>query len=115
MEACHAGAPSGLARYGIARNDADLPRSGMGELAVEPSPPAPAELAEMSLAMFRFAGLVVAMDSEVLGETVVLASDNAALDPDDPRVVYFAADLEDLFGLSGEDLRRLHAVKRMFG
>jgi hypothetical protein len=69
----------------------------------------------MGLEEFARAGLVVEVWSEVLGEAVVLASDDAWVDPAELRVVYRARELRVLLGLMGaRELRRIHEVKRTF-
>lgn len=69
----------------------------------------------MPLTEFAGAGLVVEVESEVLGERVIFASDDARLDPGERRVVYRAHELRALLPLQRpEDLRRVHAVKRTF-
>lgn len=73
------------------------------------------EVCAMPLSEFAEAGLVVEVRSEVLGEVVIFASDNAVVDPGERRVVYWAAELRTLLGVGGDDLRRLHAAKRAFG
>ncbi len=76
-----------------------------------------AEVCAMRLSEFATAGLVVEVRSVVLGEVVVFASDNAALDPGERRTVYRAAELRalaDLASLDPDGLRRINAVKRTF-
>jgi hypothetical protein len=69
----------------------------------------------MRLDDFACAGLVVTVWSEVLGERVTFASDNARVDPGELRPVYRARELRALLGLSDPgELRRIHAVKRTF-
>lgn len=53
----------------------------------------------------------------MLGEVVVFASDNAALDPGERRPVYRAAELRalaDLASLRPEELRQVHKAKQSF-
>jgi hypothetical protein len=74
-----------------------------------------AEICAMRLDDFARAGLVVTVWSEVLGERIVLASDNARVDPGELRPVYRARELRALLGLSDPaELRRIHEVKRTF-
>lgn len=73
-----------------------------------------ADVVAMRLSEFARARLVVTVHSAVLGEVVVFASDNAVLDPGEQRVVYRAAELRELLGLSAKDLRAVHGVKRTF-
>jgi TubC N-terminal docking domain len=69
----------------------------------------------MGLEDFARAGLVVEVWSEVLGEAVVLASDDACVDPGELRAVYRARELRVLLGLTGAcELRRIHDVKKTF-
>jgi TubC N-terminal docking domain len=69
----------------------------------------------MGLEEFARAGLVVDVWSEVLGETVVLASDDACVDPGELRAVYRARELQVLVGLrEAWELRRIHEVKKTF-
>src|ERR1700680_626508 len=83
---------------------------------VEPSPSLlVGDACAMGLEECARAGLVVEVWSEVLGETVVLASDDACVDPGELRVVYRARELRALLGLTGAcELRRIHEVKRTF-
>lgn len=70
----------------------------------------------MALADFATAGLRLVVNSEVLGERVVFASDNAPKrETDSGMVEYRAAELRELLGLSPEELRRVHLVKKTFG
>lgn len=73
-----------------------------------------AEVCAMRLSEFADAGLVVEVRSEVLGEVVVFAADNALLDPGERRTVYRASELQPLFTLGPGDLRAVHRVKRTF-
>jgi hypothetical protein len=69
----------------------------------------------MRLDDFARAGLVVTVWSKVLGERIILASDNARVDPGELRTVYRARELRALLGLSDPaELRRIHEVKRTF-
>jgi TubC N-terminal docking domain len=69
----------------------------------------------MGLEDFSSAGLVVEAWSEALGETVVLASDNACVDPGELRAVHRARELRVLLWLTDAgELRRIHRVKRTF-
>jgi len=73
-----------------------------------------AEVVAMPLSEFARARLVVTVRSAVLDEVVVFASDNARVDPGEQRVVYRAAELRELLGLSAKDLRAVHRVKKTF-
>lgn len=74
-----------------------------------------ADILALRLDEFATARLRVEVSSDVLGERVVFASDNAKLDPGERLVVYRAAELRELVGFSRDDLRKVHEVKRMFG
>lgn len=76
---------------------------------------AASDVTAMSLPELAEAGLVVEVRSEVLGETVVFASDNASVDPGEQRVVYRTAELAVLVGLGARILRTIHEMKRTFG
>ena len=83
---------------------------------VEPEqwPITAAELLAMPLSEFAEARRVVRVVSSVLGEVVIFASDNAVVDPGESLVVYRAVELRELIGLSEEDLKTVHEVKRVF-
>ena len=72
------------------------------------------DVALMQLSEFATAGLVVVVDSSVLGERIVLASDNATVHGR-REVVYRARELGALLGLSPDGLLQLHMCKRTFG
>lgn len=96
-------------------NAARLVAGALGGVVETRAPLTTAGVAAMPLSDFALAGLVVEVRSEILGEVVVLASDNALLDPGERRTVYRARELAELVGLGAADLRRLHGVKRVFG
>jgi hypothetical protein len=74
-----------------------------------------AEVCAMRLEDFARAGLVVEVWSTVLDEAVMFASDDALVDPGEPRTVYRAHELRVLLGLTTpRELRRIHEVKKMF-
>ena len=73
-----------------------------------------ADVVAMRLSEFARARLVVTVHSAVLNEVVLFASDNARVDPGEQRVVYRAAELRELLGLSAKDLRAVHRVKETF-
>ena len=73
-----------------------------------------ADIIAMRLDEFTTARLRVEVTSDVLGERVVFASDNARLDPGERLVVYRAAELLELQGLSPDELRAVHRVKKLF-
>ena len=71
----------------------------------------------MPLSEFAHAALILVVRSNILGETVILASDNALVDPGEQRPVYRAAELRALLGLERfgrDELRQVHRVKRTF-
>lgn len=74
-----------------------------------------ADVLALRLDEFATARLRVEVTSDVLGERVVFASDNAKLDPGERLVVYRAAELRELVGFSRDDLRKVHEVKKLFG
>jgi hypothetical protein len=74
-----------------------------------------AEVRALPLEDFALAGLVVEVRSDVLGETVIFASDDARVDPGELWPVYRARELRVLLGLTDpRELRRIHEVKRTF-
>jgi hypothetical protein len=73
-----------------------------------------ADVVAMPLSEFARARLVVTVQSAVLDEVIVFASDNAIVDPGEQRVVYRAAELRELLGLSAKELRAVHRVKGTF-
>lgn len=85
-----------------------------GVVEAQPSALSEAVMA-LSLVEFASAGLAVEVRSWVLDEVVLFASDNVRLDPGERRVVYRAAELRELVGLSPRDLRAVHTAKKLFG
>jgi hypothetical protein len=74
-----------------------------------------AEVCAMRLDDFARAGLVVTAWSDVLGERVIFASDNAIVDPGELRPIYRARELRVLLGLRDPgELRRIHEMKKKF-
>ena len=71
-----------------------------------------AEILAMPVSRFADASLVVEVRSRALDEVVILASNDSVIDPGERRVVYRAAELGDLAGLSPSELRAVHQVKR---
>ena len=64
---------------------------------------------------FARSGLIRMVDSKVLGERVLWAADNASMpgqDHEQDHVVYRAAELKELRGVSPEKLRAIHELKR---
>lgn len=57
---------------------------------------------------------MVTVSSQVLSERVILASDNAIVDPGELRPVYRARELRVLLGLGTGELRRIQEVKKTF-
>lgn len=74
-----------------------------------------AETLTMLLADFARARRVVEVRSDLLDEVVVLASDNAVLDPGERRVVYRAGELQAVAGLAPQEFQTVHAAKKAFG
>jgi hypothetical protein len=99
----------------LLRSRASVAGSMPGEVEPRRWPVSESELLAMRLSEFSKAGLVVEVFSEALDETVILASDNATVDPGERQVVYRAAELRELIGLDPETLRTVHEVKRVFG
>jgi len=73
------------------------------------------EICSMPLSQFAEARLVIEVRSRVLDETVIFASDNAAIDPGERRTVYRASELRELIGIGVDGLRQIHRAKRLFG
>lgn len=74
-----------------------------------------AEHLRMPLSEFSDSGLVLVVQADSLGrEEIVLAADNAILDPGERRVTYRASELRYLLGLGPGELRCVHRVKRTF-
>lgn len=72
-------------------------------------------VAEMDLGAFSTAGLVVQVTSRLLGEDVLLVSDNARnVDEEGDLVVYRADELLRLVHLPVECLRTVHRLKKLF-
>lgn len=72
------------------------------------------DVSAMPLSEFAEAGLVLRMRSEALDEAVVLASDNATVDPGELWVVYRARELAELLKLDRSSLKQVHQIKKMF-
>ncbi len=72
----------------------------------------------VTLAQFAGSGRVVVIYSDVLGEEVVFAADNAPVSVAEPRPVYRARELAVIWGedgsISADGLRLLHEVKTRF-
>lgn len=79
-----------------------------------PPPPEAEEVRGRSLADFSQAGLAVVVRSDLLGEEVLFASDNAPMGETGGRTVYRAQELSTLCHLGPEGARAIHEVKRAF-
>lgn len=71
------------------------------------------KIESMSLADFGRSGLVVRVDSEVVGEEVLFVADGYRPAPGDP-ISYTADELEALLGSPPEVVRLVHSAKRTF-
>lgn len=100
---------------GLVREGGAQPRLGAALGGVSPVQRTDYDIACMTLERFAQARLMVVVTSDVIAGPVVLASDNALLDPGERRPVYRAAELRELLGLSPSDLRQVHRVKVIFG
>ena len=84
----------------------------LAQAATEKSRQIPASIEEMPLAEFASSGLVKKVKSKQLGETVIWAADNAQVPPETDQVVYQASELKELAGMSPEQLRKIHMLKK---
>ena len=84
----------------------------LAQAATEKSRQIPASVEEMPLAEFASSGLVKKVKSKQLGETVIWAADNAQVPPETDQVVYQASELKELAGMSPEQLRKIHMLKK---
>jgi hypothetical protein len=75
--------------------------------------PTVVEVEVMSFPQFAGSGLVVHVESEVVGEAVLFAADAYRAVPGDP-IAYGARELAVLCGAAPELIRLVHAVKRTF-
>ena len=75
-------------------------------------PELPYRIEDMRLSEFANSGLVREAHSKTLGETVLWAADNAVVAEPGDRVVYRASELMDLVGVTAEQLRCVHALKK---
>ena len=80
--------------------------------AIEKSRQIPASIEEMPLENFASSGLVKEVKSKLLGETVIWAADNAQVPPETDQVIYRASELKELAGISPEQLRKIHMLKK---
>ena len=84
----------------------------LAQAATEKSRQIPASVEEMPLEDFASSGLVKEVKSKVLGETVIWAADNAQVPPETDQVIYRASELKELAGISPEQLRKIHMLKK---
>jgi len=70
------------------------------------------QLEQLPLDQFATAGLALRVYSEVLGEDVIFASDNAEICEHPDLPVYRADELRQLLKLRSPDLQALHASKK---
>ena len=84
----------------------------LAQAATEKSRQIPASIEEMPLEDFASSGLVKKVKSKVLGETVIWAADNAQAPPETDQVIYRASELKELAGMSPEQLRKIHMLKK---
>ena len=73
-----------------------------------------AALLEMPLSQFAQSGICREVKSTVLGESFLMAADNAEVPADTPLVVYRAAELQLLLGATPEKLQAVHQLKKAF-
>lgn len=72
-------------------------------------------IARMSMKDFARAGLVLTVDSAALGERVIFVSDNTPTSEQmNGLIEYRAAELNQLLGLTIDQLRKIHALKKTF-
>ena len=79
---------------------------------VEEERPQAQRILEMRMSEFAVSGLVQEVKSGVLGEHILWVADNAEVPPGNTLVVYRADELKQLVGLSPDEIRHLHAVKK---
>ena len=78
----------------------------------EPEAPQGRSILEMRMSEFAVSGLVQEVKSGVLGEHILWVADNAEVPPANTLVVYRADELKQLVGLTPDEIRRLHSVKK---
>ena len=78
----------------------------------EPEAPQGRSILEMRMSEFAVSGLVQEVKSGVLGEHILWVADNAKVPTGNTLVVYRADELKQLVGLSPDEIRHLHAVKK---
>ena len=74
--------------------------------------PQASRILEMRMSEFAVSGLVQEVKSGVLGEHILWVADNAEVPPGNTLVVYRADELKQLVGLTPDEVRHLHAVKK---
>ena len=79
---------------------------------VEEERPQAQRILEMRMSEFAVSGLVQEVKSGVLGEHILWVADNAEVPPANTLVVYRADELKQLVGLTPDEIRRLHSVKK---
>lgn len=73
------------------------------------------DVEDMALDAFAQAGLVVRVRSRLLGEDILLVSDNVqGVNEEGELVVYRVREARRLLALAPEDLQEVHRVKRAF-
>ena len=71
------------------------------------------EVEDMRMSEFAISGLVQEVKSGVLmGEHILWVADNAEVPADNTLVIYRAHELTQLVGLTADEIRRIHAVKK---
>jgi hypothetical protein len=86
----------------------------LARLAVEKSRQIPGQIEDLSLDAFAQSGQVRRVASKVLNETVLFVADNVGVPKDNALVVYQASELKALTGMPSDQLRKVHATKKMF-
>jgi hypothetical protein len=82
-------------------------------LATERACDVPYSIEDMPLSQFAGSGLVRKIHSRVLDEVVLFAADNAEICVANSLVVYRAKELRKLVGMPPDQLRAVHAVKKV--
>ena len=78
----------------------------------EPEAPQGRSILEMRMSEFAASGFVQEVNAKVLGEHILWVADNAKVPPGNTLVIYRADELKQLVGLSPDEIRHLHAVKK---
>ena len=79
------------------------------------SPSLGADILSLPLRQFAKTTHVIDVASDTLKDDIVLAGDDAVIDPGEQRVVYRAHELCELAGCSPEELCQIHTIKRQYG